>query len=129
MSRILVTGAAGFIGFHLCKRYLQRGDLVFGFDNVNDYYDVTLKNDRLSQLEDISGFTFGKLDIVDRDAVAKTIFKDSAALTRGSLAPWKIRSGFVIFCTWFKGDRDLSSSASLSGWPIFSNQSGSRAFQ
>ncbi|MCH7688259.1 MAG: NAD-dependent epimerase/dehydratase family protein, partial [Planctomycetes bacterium] len=75
MSRILVTGAAGFIGFHLCKRYLQRGDLVFGFDNINDYYDVTLKTDRLSQLEDSSGFTFGKLDLVDRDAITQ-LFDD-----------------------------------------------------
>jgi UDP-glucuronate 4-epimerase len=71
MSRILVTGAAGFIGFHLCKRYLQRGDLVFGFDNINDYYDVTVKTDRLSQLDDISGFTFCKLDLVDREAITQ----------------------------------------------------------
>ncbi len=75
MSRILVTGAAGFIGFHLCKRYLKRGDEIFGLDNVNDYYDVTLKTDRLSQLEGKSGFTFSKLDLVDRDAITQ-LFDD-----------------------------------------------------
>jgi UDP-glucuronate 4-epimerase len=71
VSRILVTGAAGFIGFHLCQRYLQRGDDVFGIDNVNDYYDVTLKTDRLSQLEGCSGFTFRKMDLVDREAITR----------------------------------------------------------
>jgi UDP-glucuronate 4-epimerase len=75
VSRILVTGAAGFIGFHLCKRFIQRGDDVFGIDNVNDYYDATLKTDRLSQLDGSSGFTFGKLDLVDRDAITQ-LFDD-----------------------------------------------------
>jgi UDP-glucuronate 4-epimerase len=45
MAKILVTGAAGFIGFHLSKRLLERGDQVVGLDNLNDYYDVTLKKD------------------------------------------------------------------------------------
>ena len=48
---ILVTGAAGFIGFHVAKALLERGDTVVGYDNVNDYYDVKLKEDRLAQLE------------------------------------------------------------------------------
>ena len=76
MSKILVTGAAGFIGFHLCKRYLQRGNVVFGIDNVNDIYDVTLKNDRLSQLDGRSGFTFGNLDLVDREAITRLFEKE-----------------------------------------------------
>ena len=51
MAPILVTGAAGFIGFHLARRFLAGGRAVVGFDNVNDYYDVALKEARLRQLE------------------------------------------------------------------------------
>ena len=47
--KILITGTAGFIGFHLAKRLLERGDVVVGVDNINDYYDVNLKNARLAQ--------------------------------------------------------------------------------
>jgi UDP-glucuronate 4-epimerase len=64
--KILVTGAAGFIGFHLCKRLLQSGHEVHGIDNLNDYYDVRLKRDRLEQLEASDSFTFHQLDIADR---------------------------------------------------------------
>ena len=67
--RILVTGAAGFIGFHLTQRLLERGDEVHGVDNLNDYYDVRLKQSRLAQLEGRPGFTFQKLDLADRAAV------------------------------------------------------------
>ena len=69
MAKILVTGAAGFIGFHLCKRLLARGDEVSGLDNLNDYYDVSLKHDRLSQLEEISGFKFYECSLEDRNTV------------------------------------------------------------
>jgi len=65
----LVTGAAGFIGFHLSRRLLERGDSVIGIDNLNAYYDVNLKKSRLCKLEEIPGFTFHKLDLVDRDGV------------------------------------------------------------
>lgn len=67
--RILVTGAAGFIGFHLAQRLLDRGDEVYGVDNLNDYYDVRLKQSRLAKLEGRSGFTFQKLDLADRVGV------------------------------------------------------------
>ncbi|KHE90854.1 MAG: NAD-dependent epimerase [Candidatus Scalindua rubra] len=67
----LVTGAAGFIGFHLSRRLLERGDSVIGIDNLNTYYNVNLKKDRLCKLEEISGFTFHKLDLVDREGVSR----------------------------------------------------------
>ncbi|HEU20723.1 MAG TPA: NAD-dependent epimerase [Deltaproteobacteria bacterium] len=67
--KILVTGAAGFIGFHLTKRLLENGDNVIGIDNLSDYYDVTLKQARLAIIEKYSNFTFHKLDIADRRAM------------------------------------------------------------
>ncbi len=67
--KILVTGAAGFIGFHTSRKLLDRGDTVVGIDNLNDYYDVTLKQDRLKQLTDRSNFEFQKLDLADRDGI------------------------------------------------------------
>ncbi|HOY67566.1 MAG TPA: NAD-dependent epimerase [Candidatus Ozemobacteraceae bacterium] len=67
--RVLVTGAAGFIGFHLSQRLLERGDEVVGFDNLNSYYDVTLKDARLKQLLAKPGFRFVKGDLADRHAL------------------------------------------------------------
>ncbi len=65
-KKILVTGAAGFIGSALSGRLLDRGDQVVGIDNMNDYYDVTLKDARLRRLQGRPGFSFVKLDIADR---------------------------------------------------------------
>jgi UDP-glucuronate 4-epimerase len=62
---ILVTGASGFIGFHLSKRLLAQGHHVIGVDNLNDYYDVRLKYERLNQLENNDRFTFYKVDLAD----------------------------------------------------------------
>lgn len=73
--KILVTGAAGFIGMHLSKRLLERGDEVVGIDNLNDYYDVQLKHDRLKQLDGFDKFSFIKMDMADRDAMA-ALFKE-----------------------------------------------------
>jgi len=67
---ILVTGAAGFIGFHTSNKLLARGDTVVGLDNLNDYYDVNLKKARLALLEAQPGFSFAKVDLQDREAVA-----------------------------------------------------------
>lgn len=67
--KILITGAAGFVGFHLCKRLLGRGDEIVGLDNLNNYYDVRLKYDRLKQLEILPGFRFKELSLEDREAV------------------------------------------------------------
>ena len=68
---VLVTGAAGFIGFHTCQSLLGRGDRVLGVDNLNDYYDVTLKQARLSKLEAHQAFQFQKVDLADREGIAK----------------------------------------------------------
>ena len=68
--KILVTGAAGFIGAALSKRLLARGDEVIGLDNLNDYYDVSLKKDRLALLESEQNFHFTKLDISNTDELA-----------------------------------------------------------
>ena len=69
-KKILVTGAAGFIGFHLSKRLLERGDEVVGLDNLNDYYDVNLKLNRLKQMTMDRNFKPVRVDLADRDAVA-----------------------------------------------------------
>lgn len=75
----LVTGAAGFIGFHAAAALLQRGEEVVGIDNLNNYYSPTLKRDRLAQLEKHNGFRFHKLDLADQAALKET------------LAPYNIR--------------------------------------
>jgi len=68
--KILVTGAAGFIGMQCTLRLLARGDQVVGLDNLNDYYDVSLKQSRLQRLTPHAGFRFAKLDVADRDGMA-----------------------------------------------------------
>ena len=65
----LVTGGAGFIGFHLSKRLLEAGASVVGFDNMNDYYEVSLKEARLKELEGFEKYTFVKGDLADKEAV------------------------------------------------------------
>lgn len=67
--KLLVTGAAGFIGYHLALRLLQRGDQVVGLDNLNDYYDVRLKEARLQRLVSFERFRFEKMDIADRQKI------------------------------------------------------------
>tara|TARA_B100000029_G_scaffold301123_1_gene294003 strand:- start:955 stop:1965 length:1011 start_codon:yes stop_codon:yes gene_type:complete len=68
--KILVTGAAGFIGAFTSKKLVEMGHEVIGVDNLNDYYDVALKHGRLGWLEPLSGFQFQQLELADRDAVA-----------------------------------------------------------
>ncbi|MEY3065560.1 MAG: hypothetical protein RLZZ532_2352 [Cyanobacteriota bacterium] len=69
MANLLVTGVAGFVGFHLCQRLLDRRDTIIGIDNLNNYYDVSLKQARLEQLKNRSGFSFKKLDLADREGI------------------------------------------------------------
>jgi UDP-glucuronate 4-epimerase len=71
--KIFLTGAAGFIGFHTANRLLDRGDEVVGFDNLNAYYDPTLKEKRLEMLQARKGFTFHRGDILDRKALAEAM--------------------------------------------------------
>lgn len=70
---ILVTGAAGFIGFHVARALLRRGEAVLGVDNLNPYYEVALKEARLAQLQENSGFGFRKLDIAERHDMAAVL--------------------------------------------------------
>ena len=98
--KVLVTGAAGFIGFHLTLALLERGDEVVGVDNLNDYYDPQLKQDRLDVIGTharADGFTFRKEDIADREAMS-ALFKsypfDVVVILRrkqGFVIPWKIQ--------------------------------------
>jgi UDP-glucuronate 4-epimerase len=68
---VLITGAAGFIGMHCAARLLDRGERVVGVDNLNDYYDVALKEARVAELEKHPGFSFAKVDIADKDALGQ----------------------------------------------------------
>ncbi|MFQ3234671.1 MAG: UDP-glucuronate 4-epimerase [Paraglaciecola sp.] len=78
--KILVTGAAGFIGYHVCQFLLSRGEEIIGIDNINDYYDPKLKHGRLDELgkhPQVANFTFIKMDIADREKMA-TLFQENS---------------------------------------------------
>jgi UDP-glucuronate 4-epimerase len=85
MTPILVTGAAGFIGFHLARRLLEHGRPVVGLDNLNDYYDVSLKQARFRQLQEMSGFTSARLDLADGSGLAR-LFEEHGFATVVNLA-------------------------------------------
>ncbi|HVY15688.1 MAG TPA: NAD-dependent epimerase/dehydratase family protein [Rhodopila sp.] len=70
---ILLTGCAGFIGFHVAQALLDRGEAVIGVDNLNDYYDVRLKEARLARLAERAGFAFSRVDVSDREAMAALV--------------------------------------------------------
>lgn len=75
--KVLITGVAGFIGYHLANRLLADGMQVYGIDNLNDYYEVSLKTDRLAQLQPHPDFTFQCLDLSDRDGMTQ-LFQEQA---------------------------------------------------
>ncbi|NJM13549.1 MAG: NAD-dependent epimerase/dehydratase family protein [Synechococcaceae cyanobacterium SM1_2_3] len=87
--KILITGSAGFIGAALSLRLLQRGDEVIGYDNLNDYYDVTLKQARLARLQPHPGFTDIRASLEDRAALTEVFAPASPAADRS--APSTIR--------------------------------------
>lgn len=82
---VLITGAAGFIGFHLCQRLLAEGRQVIGIDSMNEYYDVTLKQARLSRLKAFPNFRFEHVDLTERDRIS-ALFHSAAAETIVNLA-------------------------------------------
>lgn len=75
-KKILITGGAGFIGYHLSKKLLKAGCTIIGLDNMNDYYDVRLKEDRLAELRAFEHYTFIKADLADRPAL-ETVFAEN----------------------------------------------------
>jgi UDP-glucuronate 4-epimerase len=91
MNKVLVTGAAGFIGFHLSQQLLARGDEVIGLDNLNNYYDVTLKKDRLAQLQGKSGFSFYNLDLANREGMTQLFAEASFDLVAHMAAQAGVR--------------------------------------
>ena len=79
-NKILVTGAAGFIGYHVCKKLLEEGFFVIGIDNLNSYYDVELKNARLKDIEECvarkkSLWSFYKIDITNKESLVEIFNK------------------------------------------------------
>ncbi len=77
MKKILLTGAAGFVGYHVARRLLQAGTQIVGIDNLNDYYDVGLKQARLDQIKDAPGFRFQRLDIADAASLGDLMANES----------------------------------------------------
>ena len=71
--KVLVTGCAGFIGYHVAEALIARGDDVVGLDNLNDYYDIRLKRARLDRLHVHPGFEFRPVDVSDKEAVGQLV--------------------------------------------------------
>jgi UDP-glucuronate 4-epimerase len=95
MRNILVTGAAGFIGYHVSKRFLDAGDAVVGLDNVSDYYDVNLKMARLALLKENPSFRFVRMDIADREGMAGLFREESFELVVHLAAQAGVRYSLV----------------------------------
>ncbi len=95
MKTYLVTGAAGFIGFHVSRALLERGDRVLGLDNLNDYYDVSLKEARLSLLQDNEHFTFYKEDLANREALTQIFGKNRIQVVCNMAAQAGVRYSLV----------------------------------
>lgn len=96
MNNILVTGAAGFIGFHLCSRLLENSAVVVGVDNLNDYYDVNLKKARLAQLEGKKNFRFVKISLEDRAGISALFEAEKFDIVVNLAAQAGVRYSLVI---------------------------------
>ncbi|MEK6540214.1 MAG: NAD-dependent epimerase [Deltaproteobacteria bacterium] len=95
MRKILITGAAGFIGYYLCSRLMEQGDRIVGIDNINDYYEVNLKLNRLKQIEGKRNFTFIKLDITDREGIHKLFAKEKFDIVVNMAAQAGVRYSLI----------------------------------
>ena len=95
MKTYLVTGAAGFIGFHVSRALLARGDLVLGLDNLNDYYDVSLKEARLRLLQETERFTFYREDLANREGLAKVFGQNRIQVVCNMAAQAGVRYSLV----------------------------------
>ncbi|MBI3755818.1 MAG: NAD-dependent epimerase [Deltaproteobacteria bacterium] len=95
MRKILVTGAAGFIGFHLCKKFMEQGGEVVGIDNLNEYYDVKLKLSRLKQIQGKQNFVFFKLDITDREGIQNLFAKEKFDIVVNMAAQAGVRYSLI----------------------------------
>ena len=91
----LVTGAAGFIGFHLARRLLEQGRSVVGLDNLNDYYDVALKQARLRELERIQGFRFVRMDLADAAGISELFAEEKFRVVVNLAAQAGVRYSLV----------------------------------
>ena len=95
MKTYLVTGAAGFIGFHVSRALLERGDRVLGLDNLNDYYDVSLKEARLRLLQETERFTFYREDLANREGLAKVFGQNRIQVVCNMAAQAGVRYSLV----------------------------------
>jgi len=95
LKTYLVTGAAGFIGFHVSRALLERGDRVLGLDNLNDYYDVSLKEARLRLLQDNEAFTFYKEDLANREGLTKIFGRNRIQVVCNMAAQAGVRYSLV----------------------------------
>ena len=110
-KKILITGSAGFIGFHLCLSYLEDGFEVIGIDNINDYYCTKLKNNRLNKLYKYKNFTFLKVDIANfkelKNVFEKFNFNIVINLAAQAGVRYSIENPFAYlnsnFTLWIKG--------------------------
>jgi UDP-glucuronate 4-epimerase len=95
MKVILVTGSAGFIGYHTARSLLERGDRVIGLDNLNDYYDISLKQARLKQLEPYGNFTFIKEDLTDFEELEVVFQKNQIDVVCNIAAQVGVRNSII----------------------------------